>query len=167
MRTYPSHVTLCLAAALGLALTACTPSQPPAAQDATVVEPAPAAEAPPPAAERTPALTDDLIVSTNEPFWSARAEGATLTLSGIDGQRELAIATDLIASVDEPSSGEVRTVVATDANGQVQITVTAVECQDSMAGATFPFTGTLTIDGGAPIAGCARPAWMQPPGEPQ
>ena len=25
----------------------------------------------------------------------------------------------------------------------------------------------LAIDGGTPIAGCARPAWMPPPGEPQ
>lgn len=160
MRTYPTNAKLCLAAALVLALAACKPAQPPAAQEAPAAEAAPVAEAPAPQAERVPALGDDLIVSTNEPFWQARTEAATLTLSGIDGQRELQIATSDV-------SADARTVVATDAAGQVEIKVTAVECQDSMAGATFPFTGTLTIDGGTPIAGCARPAWMQPPGEPK
>ncbi|MBE2292580.1 MAG: hypothetical protein J0L89_04595 [Xanthomonadales bacterium] len=149
-----------LAAALCLALAACKPAQAPAAQEAPVAEAAPAADAPVADAARVPSLGDDLIVSTNEPFWSARVEGDTLTLSGIDGQRELQVSTSDV-------SDQARTVMATDATGQVGVTVTAVECQDSMAGATFPFTASLTIDGGTPIAGCARAAWMPPPGEPQ
>lgn len=160
MRLSQTATLSSLAVALCLALAACKPPQAPAAPEAPVADTAPVAEAPAAAAARVPALSDDLIVSTNEPFWSARAEGATLTLSGIDGQRELQIATS-----DLGEAG--RTVVATDATGQVQITVTAVECQDSMAGASFPFTATLAIDGGTPIAGCARPAWMPPPGEPK
>ena len=151
-----------LAAALCLALAACNPAQPPAAPEAPVADAAPVAEPPAADAARVPSIGDDLIVSTNEPFWQARAEGDTLTLMGIDGQRALQIATSVVSE-----DTLTRTVVATDAAGQVEITVTEVECQDTMAGATFPFTGTLAIDGGTPIAGCARPAWMPPPGEPQ
>ena len=145
-----------LAAALCLALAACTPSQPPAAEDAApapAVDPAPVAET-----GRVAALGDDLRIATPEPSWGVVVEGGDLSLSGIDAQRDLQVSTNDIAD-------DARTVVGTDATGQVQVKVTPVGCQDTMSGAAFPFSASSAIDGGAPINGCAVPTWMPLPGE--
>ena len=139
-----------LAAALCLALAACTPSQPPAAEDAApapAVEPAPVAET-----GRVAALGDDLRIATQP------ATAKTQRISGIDAQRDLQVSTNDIAD-------DARTVVGTDATGQVQVKVTPVGCQDTMSGAAFPFSASIAIDGGAPINGCAVPTWMPLPGE--
>ena len=154
MRLSQTAILSPLAAALCLALAACSPSQPPAAQ--APVEPvagAPAADA-----ARAPALGDDLRISTQEPFWVVRVEGNAVSLSGIDAQRDLQVSTNDIAD-------DACTVVGTDATGRVQVKVTPVGCQDTMSGAAFPFSASIAIDGGAPINGCAVPTWMPLPGE--
>ena len=165
MRKPPSSLNLCLAGTfLCAALVACKPAQeqaPAPASDAPAAAAAtagPAAPAPVEAPAAGPTLDGYIIASTNEPFWSASVAGPALVLTGLDGQRSLAV------SSSEAADGT-RTVVATDASGKVELTVTAKECQDSMSGATFPFTAVLAIDGGAPLNGCARPASMPPPGE--
>jgi uncharacterized membrane protein len=99
------------------------------------------------------------ILSTNEPFWNARVDGDVLVLRGLDGERRLAITVNQ-ALLDG------RHVMAQDDAGQVEIRIAPMLCQDSMSGATFPYTGRLTFDGAAPIPGCARPASDPPPGEP-
>lgn len=105
------------------------------------------------------ALSEDFIVSTNEPFLQARVDGDVLLLTGVDvGERRLAIERSGI-------DGDARTVVARDATGSVQARVRVVPCQDSMSGAMYPFEGELRVDGGGPHGGCARPASMPAPGE--
>ncbi|WP_144409351.1 hypothetical protein [Pseudoxanthomonas suwonensis] len=161
MRTPMPAANLCLTVALCLALAACRGPQQP---DATVPPASgPATEATvdeADAATGDAGLEGDIIASTNEPFWQAQVSGPVLVLRGIDGQRELAVTTS-------DTAGDTRSVRATDASGLVELTVTATECQDTMSGATFPYSAVLSIDGGGPINGCARPASMPPPGEPQ
>lgn len=149
-------VALCLAMAACQDRTATTPTPAPAAEtDATAMPDAAA-----PAAESE--LDGELVASTNEPFWQAQVSGPgpSLLLRGIEGERELAVASS-------QTTGDTRTVRAVDASGAVELTVTAAPCQDSMSGAQFPYSAVLVIDGGTPINGCARPASMPPPGEPQ
>ncbi len=149
-------VALCLAMAGCQDRTATTPTPAPAADtDATAT---PEAAAPAVEAE----LDGELVASTNEPFWRAQVSGPgpSLLLRGIEGERELAVASS-------QTTGGTRTVRAVDASGAVELTVTANSCQDSMSGAQFPYSAVLVIDGGTPINGCARPASMPPPGEPQ
>ncbi|MBO9716805.1 MAG: hypothetical protein J7507_08320 [Pseudoxanthomonas sp.] len=101
-----------------------------------------------------------MIASTNEPFWQASVIGNALLLRGIGSERSLAVTASDIA-------GDTRTIRASDPNGKVELQVIAAPCQDTMAGAKFPLSAVLAIDGGAPVNGCARPASMPPPGEPK
>lgn len=89
------------------------------------------------------------IVSTNEPFWQARVDGASLALTGADGERKL-----VVESNEASATG--RHVLARDASGTLEVTVTDKACQDDMSGAAFPFTGSLAFDGAAASPGCAR-----------
>ena len=148
-------VALCLAMAACQDRTATTPTPAPAAETETAM---PDAAAPAVEAE----LDGELVASTNEPFWQAQVSGPgpSLLLRGIEGERELAVASS-------QTTGGTRTVRAVDASGAVELTVTAAPCQDSMSGAQSPYSAVLVIDGGTPINGCARPASMPPPGEPQ
>jgi uncharacterized membrane protein len=164
MRNHLPSVNLYLATAvMCLVLAACKPAQEPAApaSDAPAVTAGTeaAADAPPaiPSADAH-SVDGDIVASTNEPFWNASVSGPVLTLSGIDGQRSLAVSTS-------ETAGDARTLVATDAGGKVELKVTAKECRDTMSGAMFPFTAELAIDGGTPLNGCARPASMPPPGQ--
>lgn len=106
----------------------------------------------------------DLIVSTNEPFWQARAEDGVVVLegAGVEGRRMPIHASHIDNSTDPQS----RLIRAGDDAGKVELRVTDAACQDDMSGADFPMTGTLSIDGGEPIRGCARPASMPPPRPP-
>jgi uncharacterized membrane protein len=127
---------------------------------ATSAAPA-SAEAAAPAAQARDASADlqgDVIASTNEPFWQAQTSGPVMILRGLEGERQLAISTSDVA-------GATRTLRASDPNGMVELKVTMAECQDSMSGASFPYTAVLVIDGGAALDGCARPASMPAPGE--
>ncbi|MCD9026673.1 hypothetical protein LDO26_00395 [Luteimonas sp. BDR2-5] len=104
---------------------------------------------------------EDVIVSTNEPFWQARVEGDSIVLTGVDApERRLSG-----ASSSMTAGG--RRIAASDAAGEVVVTVRRMRCEDDMSGAVFPMTGLLAIDGGAAIRGCARPATMPPPKPPE
>ncbi|UWX03407.1 hypothetical protein H1235_09035 [Pseudoxanthomonas sp. NC8] len=72
-----------------------------------------------------------------------------------------------MAITSSNSNANTRTIRASDAAGVVELQVSVGPCRDSMAGAEFPLGAVLAIDGGTPIHGCARPASMPPPGEPQ
>ena len=155
MRT-PLALHAGLAALLCVSLAACRDTAPGAT---TVPDPEPPAAAAGAAGDTGQAevLDGELIASTNEPFWNARIDGAVLRLQGIESQRELAIDTS------ETANGT-RTVRAIDANGSVELKFSGERCQDTMSGAMFPYTAALSIDGGALVHGCARPASMPPPG---
>ena len=165
MRMSPPVANFCLVAALCFSLAACRQeaapqieaSPGPAGATAPVAD---AATSPGTANAGNPALEGDVIASTNEPFWQASVIGSALLLRGIGSERSLAITASDIA-------GDTRTIRASDPNGAVELQVIAAPCQDTMAGAKFPFGAVLAIDGGAPVKGCARPASMPPPGEPQ
>lgn len=149
-----TKTALCfLAVALAATVAACQPDAPAPDADASAGSSAAAA----PEATVAPVVPEDsvpeaVVVSTNEPFWQAWVEGGELALVG--------------AGVDErrypiQSSGldqAVRVVNAANASGKVEMRVADLACQDSMSGADFPMTGTLSIDGGEAITGCARPA---------
>ena len=108
----------------------------------------------------SPALPDDLIVSTNEPFWQARISRDAVILTGIDQpERRLEI-----VNSNEASDG--RVIRARDARGSIDITIRNMPCEDSMSGARFPFSGSLTISGRGNAEGCARLASAPPPREP-
>lgn len=97
-------------------------------------------------------VPEAVVVSTNEPFWQAWVEGGQLALAGagVDERRY-----DIASSQLEEG---VRVVRATGEAGSVELRVADLDCQDSMSGAAFPLTGTLSIDGDEAITGCARPA---------
>jgi len=165
MRVLPIATRTGLGIALCLVLAACHDKSQEAstpAAEPTAATPAETPAAPPAAPAADSALEGELIASTNEPFWQAQVSGPgpTLTLRGIDSQRELAVASS-------QTVGDTRTLRAVDASGAVDLKVTASACQDSMSGASFPYSAVLVIDGGTPINGCARPASMPPPGEPK
>lgn len=108
-----------------------------------------------------PGLDQDVVVSTNEPFWQARVEGDAVIVSGIDAP--------------ERRFGDARTAMtadglridASDADGEIIVIVRRMGCEDDMSGARFPMTGLLTIDGQGPFRGCARPASMPRPAPPE
>jgi uncharacterized membrane protein len=135
-----------------------------AAATASPVQPedaTPAEAAPTPATAPDSAVRADVVVSTNEPFWQARAEGRVVTLTGVDAaERRL----DIQASGVDAGG---RVIRATDAKGEVELRIVDGPCEDSMSGASFPLGGTLAIDGTGPIRGCARPASMPPPRPPE
>lgn len=113
----------------------------------------------------SPALPDDLIVSTNEPFWQARVSRDAVILTGIDQpERHMTV-----ISNTEASDGRVvriRDIRARDARGTVNVVIRNQPCEDSMSGASFPFSGSLTISGRGNAEGCARLASAPPPREP-
>ena len=162
MRMSPPVANFCLVAAIGFSLAACRQEAAPQVEASTrpTDASAPGANAATANATGNPALEGDVIASTNEPFWQASVIGSALVLRGIGSERSLAITASDIA-------GDTRTIRASDPNGAVDLQVIAAPCQDTMAGAKFPFGAVLAIDGGAPVKGCARPASMPPPGEPQ
>ncbi len=113
----------------------------------------------------SPALPDDLIVSTNEPFWQARVSRDAVVLTGIDQpERRMTV-----ISNTEASDGRVvriRDIRARDASGTVNVILRNTPCEDSMSGARFPFSASLSISGRGSAEGCARLASAPPPGEP-
>ncbi|MEF3081630.1 hypothetical protein V3391_05315 [Luteimonas sp. SMYT11W] len=151
MRIHPVHLLLPAA----LLLAACQPEIAPGSATAPAT---PAPEATAPAASSD----DDVVVSTNEPFWQATVEGDTVVLRGVDAPERRFTG----ARVSMTADG--RRIDASDADGSVVLIVRRMRCEDDMSGARFPMTGLLTIDGRGPFRGCARPASMPvptPPGE--
>ena len=131
------------------------PPAPPEVPDAPAPPPAPVAGNAAPAA---PSLPSAFVVSTNEPFWSARVDARLVVLNGPDvSDRRFTIASDEV-------SPDQRVVHARDASdGMIEVRIRDGSCEDSMSGAVFPFGGTLVIDGASAASGCARPADMAPP----
>jgi uncharacterized membrane protein len=118
-----------------------------------------ASDIPAPVLDSQHEVAEAFVLSTNEPFWTVRVEGKVLVLTGLEGKRTLAV-----DSNERLFDG--RHVMAHDSAGTLEVRVTERSCQDSMAGANFPYTGKLAFDGGKEIFGCARPASDPPPGEP-
>lgn len=166
MNAFPK-ARLLIGLAVALAVAACdrappaSETTPPAAAAASEQsQPAPAAEAAvATAVDSSAAVATDFVLSTNEPSWNARVEAGVLVLTGLDGERRLNVTQD-------EALPDGRHVTAQDAAGAIEIRIAPIACQDSMAGASFPYTGSLILDGGTPIPGCARPASDPPPGEP-
>ncbi|ADV27278.1 Lipocalin family protein [Pseudoxanthomonas suwonensis 11-1] len=109
-------------------------------------------------------IPSTLVASTNEPFWQAKVEGAVVQLSGpaLETPRRL----PLVVREDSLVPG-VQRIVARDAQGELVLRVAADPCQDSMSGAWFPLQASLSVDGQAAVAGCARPADLPAPVEPR
>lgn len=105
--------------------------------------------APPPVIDAPAVLPADFVVSTNEPFWQARVQGPEVLLAGPSVERRFRIEMN-----DAVFDG--RYVLARDAGGTLETRIASRLCQDSMSGAVFPYTARLTIDGEAPVLGCAR-----------
>lgn len=137
-------------------LAGCAPSTPSAS--------APTAESTSMRSGETPDPEDDVIVSTNEPFWQARSDGDRIVLRGLEGvERHF---TGARASMTAGG----RRLHASDAEGEIVLVVRRLGCEDDMSGARFPMTAMLGIDGTGPFRGCARPASMPaplPPSEPE
>ncbi|WP_052772824.1 hypothetical protein [Luteimonas sp. FCS-9] len=100
---------------------------------------------------------DDVVVSTNEPFWQARVDGDTVVVTGVDAPERR------FADVSSSMTADGRRIEARDADGGIVLIVRRMRCEDDMSGARFPMTGLLTIDGKGPYRGCARPASMPVP----
>ena len=144
-------IRLLLPAALLLA--GCQPEAPSAdAADSAI--PASDTEAPGADAE------NDVIVSTNEPFWQARFERGAIVLSGPETSGRL------FPDVRSSMTADGLRLDASDDTGDIVVIVRRMRCEDDMSGARFPMTGLLTIDGRGPFRGCARPASMPPPTPP-
>lgn len=148
---------LAVAAALLLA-GGCTPATDRAPAEAGA-GPRPPVDAAPSAAGGGGVPAADVVVSTNEPFWSARVEGDAVLLTGPEGERRFAV-------VGNRVDAGVRRVSARDAGGGVELEVRDGPCEDDMSGARFPYAGTLRIDATGPFRGCARPADQSPPRPP-
>lgn len=97
------------------------------------------------------ALPAEFIASTNEPFWQFSVVGQQATLVGPEARRTL-----VVESNEALFDG--RNVIAKDAGGAVTVRVAGRACQDSMSGAWFPYMARLTLEGQAPVLGCARGA---------
>ncbi len=165
----PSRGSPLILAAMALAIAACGRASPPSRESPAVdtavgaargATPVPRDEAvPAPVLDSGAPVAEDFVLSTNEPFWNARVEGAVVVLKGLEGERRLAVTRN-------QALFDGRLVMARDDVGALEIRITPWACRDSMAGADFPYTGRLTFEGADPIAGCARPASDPPPGEP-
>ena len=128
-----------IALVIGFALSACV-----------VQPPAPAKPAQPPA-DAPQSLPDAFTVSTNEPFWSAKVQGATVVLTGPDQVRTFAV-----ESNEAVMDG--RVVTARDAAGTLELRITERLCMDSMSGDSFVYTARLSLDDQAPVEGCGKPS---------
>ncbi|MEN5061983.1 hypothetical protein [Luteimonas sp. TWI1416] len=151
----PIHrVFACVLALCAASLAACQPSGDTATRpdaSAAAAEGAPAQGA---------AINDDVVVSTNEPFWQARVEGDTVVVTGVEAPARRFVR----ASSSMTADG--RRIEARDEAGDVVLIVRRMRCEDDMSGARFPLTALLTLDGDGPHRGCARPASMPPPRPP-
>ncbi|RYE71821.1 MAG: hypothetical protein EOO80_21215 [Oxalobacteraceae bacterium] len=105
------------------------------------------ANPPTPVADAPQSIPAEFILSTNEPFWQARVQGDTVLLTGVQGQRRLAVDRN-------EALFDGRSVTAHDAAGTLELRVTERLCLDSMSGAQFEYTGRLELEGSAPVEGC-------------
>ena len=105
---------------------------------------------PPPSGDAEQSIPAAFVVSTNEPFWQARVEGAVVQLTGPDRKRTFSV-----TSNEAVFDG--RVVTARDDLGSLELRVTERLCQDSMSGDSFVYTARLALDKEAPVEGCGRP----------
>lgn len=98
-------------------------------------------------------------VLTNEPFLSAMIAEDMVTVDG-PGVRRRSV--PLVASRILPDGREWH---ARDGYGDVTVRVLDRPCTDDMSGASFPWSGSLSVDG-VTGHGCALPSTMSLPVEP-
>jgi uncharacterized membrane protein len=109
-------------------------------------------------ADASQALPEAFVVSTNEPFWNARVESGLVVLNGPDvSDRRYTLAGR------ENAPGEHVVRARDDAGRTIEVHIGAGPCEDSMSGAVFPYRGSIAVEGGAAVSGCARPAGMPAP----
>ncbi|MBK6925764.1 MAG: hypothetical protein IPH14_10940 [Thermomonas sp.] len=97
-------------------------------------------------------LPDRFRVSTVDSAWSARIEGsAQVVLDGPGGQHRV-LRVEMHEAVFDG-----RYVQARDAQGMVEIRVTARLCRQDGSATADPYTARLTIEGSAPLMGCGQP----------
>lgn len=123
---------------------------------ATPVAKAPIPEPTPSPPARKGTVPAAVVVSTNEPFYQARVEGAVIRLTGA------AIADRSLAVVERSGDTDARRWMGRDAIGSVTVRVSARPCEDDMSGAQFPMTGSIDLGHGS-VSGCARPTGTPPP----
>lgn len=157
LRRYGRMIRPSLTALALLMLAACDASTPPA-PDSQAGAAAPVATPAQPPKSRLPA---QVTVSTNEPFWQAAIDGDTVVLTGVDSPRRS------FAIVDDAVDGDRRRVSARDGKGSLRVEVVDRPCVNDMSGASFPLSGSLTIDGNGPFRGCAAPPGYRPLAEPE
>ena len=110
-------------------------------------------------------LPDHVVVSVNEPFLSAEvAEGHIVLRSPDDpeGSTFDIAATSTARTADKAR----RSWGGTGKAGDIRIEVSNQPCTDSMSGATFPYSGSIELNGKR-HEGCARAAGTPAPGEGQ
>lgn len=98
-----------------------------------------------------------VIVSTNEPFLNAAISGRTIKLSSPGNKDIFFTVSDM-----EPTDDGQRWV-GHHGRQQIMVETGAKSCVDSMSGASFPMSATITL-GSDRTSGCARPAAMPHPG---
>ena len=103
-----------------------------------------------PPSDAQQAIPDRFVVSTNEPFMTARVDGDVLLLTMPHGQRSLKIERN-------EAVFDGRVVSARDAAGIVELRVTERLCIDSMSGSQHPYTGHISVESRAPVLGCGGP----------
>ncbi len=103
------------------------------------------------------AMREGVIASTNEPFWRVHADAQRMELNGLQATPRTFVV-ERAALEDRRWRGQ-----GHDAAGKLTLEVVERPCQDSMSGATFPFTASLAVDAAEPLSGCARPASMPMP----
>lgn len=103
-------------------------------------------------------LLGPMIVSTNEPFFSARVDEKSIQLTGVDHPHPVHFTV-----IDIKDFHHGRRWTGRNQNDDLVVQILDTPCTDSMSGAQFPLTGII-VTGRMNAEGCARPADMPPPG---
>lgn len=92
-------------------------------------------------------VPERLTVTTNEPFYSVRIDGNTLTLSGVD------LPTRRLPILEQGLEANAREWTARGEGTTLKLRVVRASCADDMSGAPRDFAATLTVDGRT-VRGC-------------
>jgi uncharacterized membrane protein len=129
-------------------------------------EPAPAASAPPAAPAVAEAAVDpnakldgDLTFASTTPFWSATVTGSEHKIDVKRPMRDPDIAAKVAFKSDANTASFTGT---TEKDGDVTLTVERKPCRPKPTEPAWPFSSTLTIEGGT-FKGCAAPGQVHVP----